>query len=58
MMKLVRKSEIPNIPEDSENSNLYEQNTQHNDGKVRFLLEDDETPILDTDLKHQKTPRF
>jgi cell division protein FtsZ len=49
-----QENEIPNVPEDSDNSNLYEQNTQHNDGKVRFLLEDDETPILDTDLKQSE----
>ena len=52
-----QENEIPNIPEDSDNSNLYEQNTQHNDGKVRFLLEDDETPILDTDLKQSENTK-
>jgi len=48
------ENEMPNIPEDSDNSNLFEQNTQHNDGKVRFLLEDDQTPNLDTDLKQSE----
>ncbi len=52
--EISRENEIPNIPEDSDNSNLYEQNTQHNDGKVRFLLEDDQTPNLDTDLKQSE----
>ena len=52
--EISHENEMPNIPEDSDNSNLYEQNTQHNDGKVRFLLEDDQTPNLDTDLKQSE----
>jgi cell division protein FtsZ len=51
-------NEITNDSEESDNSNLYEQNTQQNDGKVRFLLEDDEMPNLDTDLKQSENTQI
>ncbi|MDA8669655.1 cell division protein FtsZ [Flavobacteriales bacterium] len=52
------ENEITNDAEESDNSNLYEQNTQQNDGKVRFLLEDDEMPNLDTDLKQSENTQI
>ena len=43
-------NETTNQTQESDNTNLYEQNTQQSDGKVRFLLEDDEMSNADTDL--------
>ena len=34
---------------------LYEQNKKQSDGKVRFLLEDEEMPNLETDLKYSES---
>mgnify|MGYP000539203354 FL=1 len=43
---------------ESDNSSLYEENAQQSDGKVRFLLEDDEMPNLDTDLKQSESTQI
>ena len=56
--EISEENEITNDAEESDNSNLYEQNTQQNDGKVRFLLEDDEMPNLDTDLKQSENTQI
>ena len=56
--EISEENEITNDTEESDNSNLYEQNTQQNDGKVRFLLEDDEMPNLDTDLKQSENTQI
>ena len=56
--EISEENEITNDAEESDNSNLYEQNTQENDGKVRFLLEDDEMPNLDTDLKQSENTQI
>ena len=56
--EISEENEITNDAEESDNSNLYEQNTQQNDGKVRFLLEDDEIPNLDTDLKQSENTQI
>ena len=56
--EISEENEITNGTEESDNSNLYEQNTQQNDGKVRFLLEDDEMPNLDTDLKQSENTQI
>ena len=56
--EIIEENEITNDTEESDNSNLYEQNTQQNDGKVRFLLEDDEMPNLDTDLKQSENTQI
>ncbi len=56
--EISEENEITNYAEESDNSNLYEQNTQQNDGKVRFLLEDDEMPNLDTDLKQSENTQI
>lgn len=57
-VEISEENEITNDAEESDNSNLYEQNTQENDGKVRFLLEDDEMPNLDTDLKQSENTQI
>ena len=57
-VEISEENEITNDAEESDNSNLYEQNTQQNDGKVRFLLEDDEMPNLDTDLKQSENTQI
>ena len=41
--------------DESDNSSLYEQNKQQSDGKVRFILEDEEMPNLETDLKYSES---
>ena len=56
--EISEENEITNDAEESDNSSLYEQNTQQNDGKVRFLLEDDEMPNLDTDLKQSENTQI
>ena len=56
--EISEENEITNDAEESDNSNLYEQNTQQNDGKVRFLLEDDEMPNLDTELKQSENTQI
>ena len=56
--EISEENEITNDTEESDNSSLYEQNTQQNDGKVRFLLEDDEMPNLDTDLKQSENTQI
>ena len=56
--EISEENEITNDTEVSDNSSLYEQNTQQNDGKVRFLLEDDEMPNLDTDLKQSENTQI
>lgn len=56
--EISEENEITNDAEESDNSNLYEQNTQQNDGKVRFLLEDDEMSNLDTDLKQSENTQI
>jgi len=56
--EISEENEITNDAEESDNSNLYDQNTQQNDGKVRFLLEDDEMPNLDTDLKQSENTQI
>ena len=56
--EISEENEITNDNEESDNSSLYEQNTQQNDGKVRFLLEDDEMPNLDTDLKQSENTQI
>ena len=56
--EISEENEITNDAEESDNFNLYEQNTQQNDGKVRFLLEDDEMPNLDTDLKQSENTQI
>ena len=56
--EIIEENEITNDTEESDNSSLYEQNTQQNDGKVRFLLEDDEMPNLDTDLKQSENTQI
>jgi cell division protein FtsZ len=50
-----QENEINNDTEESENSSHFQENIQQSDGKVRFLLEDDEMPNVDTDLKHSET---
>ena len=57
-VEISKENEITNDAEESDNSNLYEQNTQENDGKVRFLLEDDEMPNLDNDLKQSENTQI
>ena len=49
-----QENEIVNDIEQAEadNSSFFEENTEQSDGKVRFLLEDDEISNTDTDLKH------
>ena len=54
----VQENEITNNTEESDKSSFYEQNTQQNDGKVRFLLEDDEMPNLDSDLKQSENTQI
>jgi len=56
--EIIEENEITNDTEESDNSSLYDQNTQQNDGKVRFLLEDDEMPNLDTDLKQSENTQI
>ncbi|MDG1689757.1 MAG: cell division protein FtsZ [Flavobacteriales bacterium] len=56
--EISEENEITNDTEESDNSSIYQQNTQQNDGKVRFLLEDDETPNLDTDLKQSENTQI
>ena len=56
--EISEENEITNDTEESDNTSLYEQNTQQNDGKVRFLLEDDEMPNLDTDLKQSENTQI
>ena len=56
--EISEENEITNDTEESDNSSLYEQNKQQNDGKVRFLLEDDEMPNLDTDLKQSENTQI
>ena len=56
--EISEENEITNDTEESDNSSLYEQNTQQNDGKVRFLLEDDEMPNLDADLKQSENTQI
>ena len=52
-----QENEIVNDIEQAEadNSSFFEENTEQSDGKVRFLLEDDEISNADTDLKHVDT---
>ena len=52
-----QENEIVNDIEQAEadNSSFSEENTEQSDGKVRFLLEDDEISNADTDLKHVDT---
>jgi cell division protein FtsZ len=56
--EIVQENEKTNDTEESDNTSLNEQNTQQNDGKVRFLLEDDEMPNLDTDLKQSENTQI
>jgi cell division protein FtsZ len=56
--EISEENEITNDTEESDNSSLYEQNNQQSDGKVRFLLEDDEMPNLDTDLKQSENTQI
>lgn len=56
--EISEENEITNDTEESDNSSISEQNTQQNDGKVRFLLEDDETPNLNTDLKQSENTQI
>ena len=53
--EISQENEMTHDIDESENSSLYEQNKQQSDGKVRFLLEDDEMPNLETDLKHSES---
>jgi cell division protein FtsZ len=50
--EISQENEMTHDTDESDNSSLNEQNYQQSDGKVRFLLEDDEMPNLETDLKH------
>ncbi len=52
-----QENEIVNDIEQAEadNSSFSEENTEQSDGKVRFLLEDDEISNAHTDLKHVDT---
>jgi cell division protein FtsZ len=53
--EISQKNEMTHDTDESDNSSLHEQNNQQSDGKVRFLLEDDEMPNLETDLKHSES---
>ena len=53
--EISQENEMTHDTDESDNSSLHEQNNQQSDGKVRFLLEDDEMPNLETELKHSES---
>jgi cell division protein FtsZ len=53
--EISQENEMTHDTDESDNSSLYEQNKQQSDGKVRFLLEDEEMPNLETDLKYSES---
>jgi cell division protein FtsZ len=53
--EISQENEMTHDADESDNSSLYEQNKQQSDGKVRFLLEDEEMPNLETDLKYSES---
>ena len=53
--EISQENEMTHDTDESDNSSLHEQNNQQSDGKVRFLLEDDEMPNLETELKYSES---